>query len=99
LRLKPKLLCANGKDASRARIVHALTEDDDVVRVEYDRALIYMQYFGYLKRDPDAVGVSFWVEKIAKEGGGDYHDIARSFTESSEYRLRFQRLGPKENQR
>lgn len=83
--LKQKLIV----EASRARIVQTLAEDEAFKRNEYDRALVYLQYFSYLKRDPDAVGVSFWTEQIAKKHDGDYHQIVGSFIESQEYRSRF----------
>jgi hypothetical protein len=50
---------------------------------------VYLQYFGYLRRDPDAEGVSFWTEQFAKKHDGDYHEIVSSFIESQEYRSRF----------
>ena len=31
---------------------------------EYNRAFVLMQYFGYLRRDPDEAGYQFWVGKL-----------------------------------
>jgi hypothetical protein len=83
--LKPKLIA----DAGRAGIVQDLIEDDALRRNEYVRALVYLQYFGYLKRDPDTAGISFWTEQFAKKHDGDYRQIVASFIESQEYRSRF----------
>lgn len=88
--LRPHLLAQFGSQASRAKIVQALAEEDLFVRNESDRALVFMQYFGYLKRDPDEAGVSFWLDQIAKKHG-DYHQIVGSFIDSKEYRAEFLR--------
>ena len=49
-----------------------------------------MQYFGYLRRDPDDVGFQFWLRKL--EGfGGDWRaaEMVKAFISSTEYRKRF----------
>jgi hypothetical protein len=55
-----------------------------------------MQYFGYLRRDPDAApdtsfeGYNFWLGKL-DDFGGDYRkaELVKAFLESVEYRQRF----------
>ena len=57
-----------------------------------------MQYFGYLRRDPDAApepglnfaGWKFWLDKL-EEFGGDYRraEMVKAFITSIEYRQRF----------
>ena len=55
-----------------------------------------MQYFGYLRRDPDATpdsdltGYNFWLSKL-NQFGGSYIDaeMIKAFITSFEYRGRF----------
>jgi dipeptidyl aminopeptidase/acylaminoacyl peptidase len=56
---------------------------------EYNPAFVQMQYFGYLRRDPDAAGFNFWLGKL--NGFGNFIDaeMVRSFILAAEYRSRF----------
>jgi len=49
-----------------------------------------MQYFGYLRRDPDEPGFNFWLSKL-DQFGGDFQkaEMVRAFISSDEYRFRF----------
>jgi hypothetical protein len=49
-----------------------------------------MQYFGYLRRDPDENGYEFWRNKLS-EFNGDFEraEMVKAFLVSSEYRQRF----------
>ena len=49
-----------------------------------------MQYFGYLRRDPDAAGYAYWLGKL-EQFGGDYRraEMVKAFLDSGEYRDRF----------
>jgi hypothetical protein len=58
----------------------------------YDRGFITMQYFGYLRRDPDASGFSFWVSQLIGPNAphkGDYRFMVGGFLQSDEYHFRF----------
>ena len=63
---------------------------------EQNGAFVLMQYFGYLRRDPDAApdsdlgGYNFWLNKL-NQFNGDYlaAEMVRSFLVSLEYRQRF----------
>jgi hypothetical protein len=52
-------------------------------------AFVLMQYFGYLRRDPDADGYKFWFDKLNKAGNFTDAQMVRSFIVSEEYRARF----------
>jgi hypothetical protein len=57
----------------------------------YDRGFITMQYFGYLRRDPDANGFNFWVGQLIGPSAphrGDYRFMVGGFLQSDEYRFR-----------
>jgi hypothetical protein len=58
----------------------------------YDRGFITMQYFGYLRRDPEQAGFDFWVSQLIGTNAphrGDYRFMVRGFLQSDEYRFRF----------
>jgi len=49
-----------------------------------------MEYFGYLRRTPDASGFQFWLDKLVSFGG-DFRrsEMVKAFLTSIEYRSRF----------
>jgi hypothetical protein len=57
---------------------------------EFNRAFVQMEYFGYLKRDPDDAGYAFWLDKL-NSFGGDFvkAELVLAFITSPEYRARF----------
>jgi hypothetical protein len=78
----------NGK--SRADVLAKLVDNPTVARGEFNSGFVLMQYFGYLGRDPDSVGFTFWLNKL-NEFGGDFvkAEMVRAFFGSIEYRRRF----------
>lgn len=56
---------------------------------EYNPAFVQMQYFGYLRRDPDAGGFNFWLNKLNAFGNFIDAEMVRSFILSPEFRARF----------
>ena len=81
---------------TRAQDLRAVAEDADTQRQELNRAFVLMQYFGYLRRDPDAApdadfaGYSFWLGKL-DEFNGNWRaaEMVKAFVSSIEYRKRF----------
>jgi hypothetical protein len=68
------------------------SEISDVGTKFYDRAIITMQYFGFLRRSPDAGGFNFWWARVATPGSPQYHDyreLVNNFLRSDEYNFRF----------
>jgi hypothetical protein len=57
---------------------------------EFNRAFVQMEYFGYMKRDPDDAGYAFWLSKL-NSFGGDFvkAELVLAFITSPEYRARF----------
>jgi len=84
---------------TRAQVLRAVAEDDDLVKAEFNRAFVLMQYIGYLRRNPadapepglDYTGYDFWLRKL-DEFGGDFvrAEMVKAFITSIEYRGRFQ---------
>ena len=57
--------------------------------LEFNRAFVQMEYFGYLRRDPDAAGYAFWLAKLNQFGNYLDAEMVKSFIISPEYRSRF----------
>jgi hypothetical protein len=77
-------------------VLRAIAEHANVVSGEFNRAFVQMQFFGYLRRNPndapdaDYTGLDFWLTKL-NQFNGDYlnAEMVRAFISSSEYRQRF----------
>lgn len=81
---------------TRATALRKIAEDDDLKRAEFNRAFVLMQYFGYLRRNPedapdhDLSGYNFWLKKLDDFGGNFVRaEMVRAFLLSVEYRQRF----------
>jgi hypothetical protein len=57
--------------------------------LEFNRAFVLMEYFGYLRRDPDAAGYAFWLAKLNQFGNYLDAEMVKAFIISPEYRSRF----------
>jgi hypothetical protein len=57
---------------------------------QFTRAFVQLEYFGYMKRDPDEAGYAFWLGKL-NQFGGDFvaAEMVLAFISSPEYRARF----------
>ncbi len=82
--------------AKRAEVLRKVAEDDDFEQLEFNRAFVMMQYFGYLRRDPDAApdsdfaGYNFWLGKLNDFNGNFVAaEMVKAFITSGEYRQRF----------
>jgi uncharacterized protein (TIGR03118 family) len=80
----------NGATLTRATVLRMISEFPQFKTREYNTAFVTMEYFGYLRRDPDTAGFNFWFGKL-NDFGGDYvqSEMVKAFISSSEYRQRF----------
>jgi Tol biopolymer transport system component len=78
----------NGGRLTRAAVLRAIVEHPNVENAEYNGAFVTMQYFGYLKRDPDTGGFNNWLNYL-NANPTDYRTMVRGFVTSIEYRARF----------
>ncbi len=80
----------NNQILTRAQVLRAVAEFDELKAAELNRAFVLMQYFGYLRRDPDEDGYNFWLNKL-NSFNGDYvrAEMVKAFINSAEYRQRF----------
>jgi hypothetical protein len=81
---------------TRAQVLRAVAEDSDLNNAENNRAFVLMQYFGYLRRNPndpqdtDYSGYEFWLIKLNQFNGNFVNaDMVKAFITSGEYRDRF----------
>ncbi len=74
---------------SRARIVRLLAENQAFKDAEYNKAFVLMQYFGYLRRDPDQGGYDFWLSVLNDRVPGNFRSMVCAFITSREYQERF----------
>ncbi|HEX8286252.1 MAG TPA: Calx-beta domain-containing protein [Pyrinomonadaceae bacterium] len=84
--------------AARARALRRAAEHPALVQAEFRRAFVLMQYYGYLRRNPDDSpepglnfgGWNFWLGKLNEFNGDPVRaQMVKAFLDSSEYRNRF----------
>ena len=80
----------NGATLTRATALRQVTEFAFLQERERNTFFVAVEYFGYLRRDPDTAGFNFWAGKL-NSFGGDYvaSEMVKAFITSSEYRQRF----------
>ncbi|HEY9283827.1 MAG TPA: DUF4214 domain-containing protein, partial [Pyrinomonadaceae bacterium] len=75
---------------TRAEVVRAATEHPEARAKEFNAAFVTMQYFGYLKRDPEETGFNAWLTYL-NANPADFRTMIHGFLNSPEYRSRFGR--------
>lgn len=82
---------------TRAAILRELIDSPSFQQKEFNSAFVLMQYFGYLRRNPDdapdnnLAGFNFWLNKLNQFNGNFISaEMVKAFISSTEYR---QRLG------
>ncbi len=81
---------------TRAQVLRQVAEDADFKSLEFNRAFVMMQYFGYLRRNPNDSpdsnfdGYNFWLGKL-NQFNGNYisAEMVKGFITSGEYTGRF----------
>ena len=89
--------------AARGRALRRVAENNTLAQQEFNRAFVLMQYFGYLRRNPNSApdsdhsGYDFWLTKLNQftQPGDDVlvrvqkAEMVKAFIVSIEYRQRF----------
>jgi hypothetical protein len=80
----------------RASVLRAVADDEDLRIAERNKAFVLMQYFGYLRRNPNDPpntnfdGYDFWLAKLNSFNGNFVSaEMVKAFISSIEYRQRF----------
>lgn len=74
---------------TRGQVIRAVVDAKAFQAAEYNRAFVLMQYFGYLRRDPDTGGYNFWLDILNNRVPNNYRSMVCAFITSAEYQLRF----------
>ncbi|MET0646100.1 MAG: Ig-like domain repeat protein [Pyrinomonadaceae bacterium] len=85
-----------GDPARRTAALRAVAENAALQQNEFNRAFVLMEFYGYLRRNPDDApdadfrGWRFWLDKL-NEFNGNYvsAEMVKAFISSDEYRKRF----------
>jgi hypothetical protein len=85
-----------GGAKTRAQVLRAVAEDADLNTAENNHAFVLMQFYGYLRRNPndapdaDYTGYDFWLSKLNQFNGNFVNaEMVKAFIQSDEYRHRF----------
>jgi subtilisin family serine protease len=73
----------------RAFALREAIEHSSFTSAEYNPTFVLMQYFGYLRREPDQGGYDFWLDVINNRVPNNYISMICGFTTSAEYQTRF----------
>lgn len=85
-------------ETKRAQVLRSVAEDNDLKNAEFNKAFVLMQYFGYLRRNPNDFpepglnfsGFNFWLDKLVTFNGDFIQaEMVKAFLQSDEYRHRF----------
>jgi hypothetical protein len=83
---------------ARAQAMRQVADDTDLYNAEFNRAFVLIEYFGYLRRNPndapettlDYTGYDFWLTKLNQFNGNYINsEMVKAFLSSGEYRQRF----------
>jgi hypothetical protein len=81
---------------ARSRALRDVAENATLNQQEFNRAFVLMQYYGYLRRNPndpqdtDYTGYDFWLTKLNQFNGNFVQaEMVKAFISSLEYRSRF----------
>lgn len=80
----------DGGTETRATVLRKVAEQEELKLREFNAAFVLMEYFGFLRRDPDVAGFNFWVNKLNEFNGNFLQaEMVKAFITSIEYRQRF----------
>jgi hypothetical protein len=80
---------------TRADVLRDVIEFSEFKQREYNPAFVLMQYFGYLRRDPDQGGYDFWLNilnNVLSNDPSGYRSMVCAFITSDEYQNRFSNI-------
>ena len=77
----------NNQTATRSQVLRQIAASGEVYQRYYNQAFVVMEYFGYLRRDPDALYTN-WIG-VLDANPTDARRMVEGFVDSTEYRRRF----------
>lgn len=85
---KSQLVANLNNGTPRTQVLREIVESEAVSTKFFNRGFVTMQYFGYLRRNPDPIGYQGWVEALEADPQNFRHMIF-GFIYSTEYLNRF----------
>jgi hypothetical protein len=86
----------NQSRKTRAEVLRAVAENAEFSRRQSNKAFVLMQYYGYLRRNPNSTpdadfsGYNFWLGKLNEFKGNFVRaEMVKAFLDSIEYKKRF----------
>ncbi|HEY0003861.1 MAG TPA: DUF4214 domain-containing protein, partial [Pyrinomonadaceae bacterium] len=67
---------------SRSLVLREIVENPSLKAQELNSSFVLMEYFGYLKRDPDEGGYQFWLNVLNNKEPGNFKGMVCSFITS-----------------
>jgi Domain of unknown function (DUF4214) len=86
----------NTAGRTRAQVLRNVIEIPAFRNREYNPAFVLMQYYGYLRRDPDQGGYDFWLN-ILNQQPQNARGMVCAFITSAEMQVRFSTVAPRSN--
>ncbi|HEX9919557.1 MAG TPA: Calx-beta domain-containing protein, partial [Pyrinomonadaceae bacterium] len=77
----------NANTKSRAQVLRIIVESNEAIAAQFNRAFVAIQYYGYLRRTPEATG--YEANLNALNATNNSRQLINGFLNSIEYRLRF----------
>jgi Tol biopolymer transport system component len=78
----------NSGAKTRAQVFREIVDRQEFVNAAFNRVFVLMQYFGYLRRDPEPTGFQAWLNYLNAHPD-DFRTMVFGFVNSQEYRRRF----------
>ena len=66
---------------TRAQVLRAIADSDEVFQTDFNRAFVAMQYYGYLRRTPEVDGYNAWLTYLNAHPT-DFREMVRGFMDS-----------------
>lgn len=81
-------LVPSGGTWTRAQVLRAIADSEQVFNLEFNQGFVAFQYYGYLRRIPDTGGYNGWLNYMNAHPN-DFRTMVNGFLNSDEYRKRF----------
>jgi hypothetical protein len=84
-------------NGGRGLMLKNLADNVAFQQAVYNRAFVLLQYFGYLRRDPDQAGYDFWLNTLNQQPN-NFRGMVCAFLTATEYQQRFSPVATRSNQ-